>query len=92
LYINTTNYDDDLNSIEDIQSFLKEKYKKKLSHIIYDHEFYYIEKSQEFGPIKVQELSEKVKREEISPYCFVRDINEHDYSKRLRINDLIQEL
>ncbi|MEN8885965.1 MAG: hypothetical protein ABF246_06205, partial [Winogradskyella sp.] len=92
LYINTTNYNEDLNSVEDIKAFLKEKYKKKVSTIIYDHEFYYIEKSKEFGPFKVEILSEKVKNEEISAYCFVRDINETDYSKRLRIYDLIQEL
>tara|TARA_R110002049_G_scaffold135376_2_gene294902 strand:- start:71 stop:661 length:591 start_codon:yes stop_codon:yes gene_type:complete len=92
LYINTTKYDDELNSIEDINTFLREKYKKKVSTIIYDHEFYYIEKSKEFGPFKVEELSEKVKNEDISVYCFVRDVNEYDYSKRLRIFDLIQEL
>ncbi|WP_179007655.1 hypothetical protein [Winogradskyella forsetii] len=92
LYINTTNYEDELNSIEDIQAYLKEKYKKKVSTIIYDHEFYYIEKSKEFGPFTVEQLSEKVKNEEISTYCFVRDVNEYDYSKRLRIEDLIQEL
>jgi len=49
LYINTTNYNEDLNSVEDIQSFLKDKYKKKVSTIIYEHEFYYISKSEEFG-------------------------------------------
>jgi len=92
LYINTTNHSEEVNSVDDIQGFLKEKYKKKVSNIIYDHEFYYIEKSREFGPFKVQELSEKVKKEEISAYCFIRDINEEDYSKRLRIHDLIQEL
>lgn len=92
LYINTTNYENDLNSVEDIQSFLKEKYQKKVSSIIYDHEFYYIEKSEEFGPFKVEKLHEKVKNQEISPYCFVRDINEDDYSRRLRIEDLLQEL
>jgi len=92
LYINTTNHSEEVNSVEDIQGFLKEKYKKKVSNIIYEHEFYFIERSSEFGPFKVEELSEKVKREEISAYCFVRDINEDDYSKRLRINDLIQEL
>jgi len=43
LYINTTNYSEELNSIEDINLFLKEKYRKKVSTIIYDHEFYYIE-------------------------------------------------
>lgn len=92
LYINNTNHSGEVNSVEDIHSFLKEKYKKKVSDIIYDHEFYYIEKSCEFGPFKVEQLSEKVKREEISAYCFVRDINEDDYSKRMRIYDLMQEL
>ncbi|WP_299116785.1 hypothetical protein [uncultured Winogradskyella sp.] len=92
LYINTTNYEDELNSVEDIKSFLKEKYRKKVSNIIYDHEFYYISESEEFGPNTVEELSEKVKNEEISAYCFVRDVNENDYSRRLRIEDLMQEL
>lgn len=92
LYINTTNYDEELNSVEDIQLFLKDKYQKKVSNLIYDHEFYYIEKAEEFGPFKVETLTEKVKKEEISAYCFVRDINEYDYSRRLRIEDLMQEL
>lgn len=92
LYINITNYDDELNTIDDINAFLKEKYRKKVSTIIYDHEFYYIAKSKEFGPFTVEALSEKVKKDEISAYCFVRDVNEYDYSKRLRIFDLIQEL
>ncbi len=92
LFINTTNYSDELDSIEDVQVFLREKYKQKVSNLIYEHEFYYIEKSKEFGPFTVEELSEKVKRERISPYCFIRDINESDYSKRLRIFDLIKEI
>ena len=92
LYINTTKYEDELNSIEDVQVFLKEKYKKKVSTIIYDHQFYYIEKAKEFGPFKVEELAEKVKADEISAFCFVRDVNADDYSNRIRISDLIQEL
>lgn len=92
LYINTTNYSDDLNSIEDIQTYLKEKYKKKVSKVIHKHEFYYISKSEEFGPCTVEELKEKVDNEDISAYCFVRDVNEESYAKRLRIVDLIQEL
>ena len=92
LFINTTNYSEDLNNIEDVQVFLREKYKQKVSSLIYEHEFYYIEKSEEFGPFTVEELSEKVNTEQISMYCFVRDINESDYSKRLRIIDLIKEL
>ncbi|WP_299335489.1 hypothetical protein [uncultured Psychroserpens sp.] len=92
LFINTTNYDQDLDSVADVQNFLKEKYKQKVSKLIYGHEFYYIEKSEEFGPYTVEALSEKVKKEKISAYCFVRDVNEYDYSKRLRIYDLIKEL
>ena len=92
LYINTTKYNNELNSVEDINAFLKDKYKKKVSTIIYDHEFYYIEQSKQFGPFKVEELAAKVKSGEISAYCFVKDVNEYDYSKRLRIEDLIQEL
>ena len=92
LYINTTKYESELNSVEDINTFLKEKYKKKVNTIIYDHEFYYIEQPKQFGPFKVEELAAKVKSGEISAYCFVKDVNEYDYSKRLRIEDLIQEL
>lgn len=92
LFINTTNHLEDLNSVEDIQDYLKEKYKQKVSNLIYEHEFYYIEKSKEFGPFTVEALSKKVKNDDISAYCFVRDINENDYSKRLRIIDLIKEL
>lgn len=92
LFINTTNYRDDLNTVEDVKAFLREKYKQKVTDLIYGHEFYYIEKSEEFGPFTVEELSEKVKSEEISMYCFVRDVNEYDYSNRLRIYDLIKEL
>ncbi|WP_298903865.1 hypothetical protein [uncultured Psychroserpens sp.] len=92
LFINTTKYSEDLNSVEDVQTFLREKYKQKVTNLIYDHEFYYIEKSKEFGPFTVEELSEKVNNGDISVYCFVRDVNEDDYSKRLRIYDLIKEL
>ncbi len=92
LFINTTNYTEDLNSIEDVKVYLREKYKQKVSDLIYGHEFYYIEKSKEFGPFTVEELSEKVKDDKISVYCFVRDVNEDDYSNRLRIYDLIKEL
>ncbi len=92
LFINTSNYDEGIDSAEDVQAFLKEKYKQKVTDLIYGHEFYYIENSEEFGPYTVEALSQKVDQEEISAYCFVRDINEEDYSKRLRIYDLIKEL
>jgi len=92
MYINTTNYDAEVNSVEDIQSFLKEKYKRKVSNTICEHEFYYISESEECGPNTVEELTELVNNEEISAYCFVRDVNEDSYAKRLRIIDLMQEL
>ncbi len=92
VFINTANHSEELNSVEDIQNYLKEKYQKKVSHLIYDHKFYYISKSKEFGPYKVEELSKKVKSNKISAFCFVRDINEYDYSKRLRIIDLMNEV
>lgn len=87
-FINETNYSEDLNSFDDIQKFLRNKYEQKATNLIYDHEFYYIENSKEYGPFKVEELAEKVENKSISEYCFVRDINEYDYSKKLRIRDL----
>ncbi|WP_299247322.1 hypothetical protein [uncultured Lacinutrix sp.] len=92
IFINESSYSESLNSLEDVQQFLHEKYKNKATDIIHDHEFYYIEKSKEFGPFTVEELTKKVKNDAISPYCFVRDVNEHDYSNRLRIRDLTREL
>jgi|GEM_PF-1726638 len=92
LFINKNNYEDEINSIVDVRKFLRNKYKQKVTKLIYGHEFYYIAKSREFGPFTVEELAEKVKHDAISAYCFVRDINEDDYSKRLRIWDLIKEL
>lgn len=88
LYINEENYNEDLNNIEDVQKFLHEKYTKKATDLIYDHEFYFIEQSKEYGPFTVEELAKKVEENTISEHCFVRDVNEHDYSKKIRIRDL----
>lgn len=92
LYINEENYSDDLNNFEDVQKFLHEKYAQKATDLIYDHEFYYIEQSKEYGPFSVEALAEKVKLNQISEHCFVRDINEYDYSKKIRIRDLTKAL
>ena len=40
--------------------------------------------------VKVEILAEKVKNKSISEHCFVRDVNEYDYSKKLRIRDLLK--
>jgi len=87
-FINEDNYSEDLNTFDDVQKFLHEKYAQKATDLIYDHEFYYIEQSKEYGPFTVEELANKVANDQISEYCFVRDINEYDYSKKLRIRDL----
>lgn len=92
LYINASNYTEDINTFEDVQQFLKQKYEQKATDLIYEHEFFYIEKAKEYGPYKVQELADKVQNKSISKHCFVRDINEHDYSKKLRIRDLIKAI
>lgn len=92
IFINENNYTNTLNSIKDVQEFLHEKYKTKASSIIAEHQFYYIEKSEEFGPFTVEQLTKKVNQKTISEYCFVRDINENNYNNRLRIRDLIKVL
>jgi len=92
IFINESSYIKNLNSLEDVQQFLHNKYKNKASTLIFEHEFYYIENSEEFGPFTVKVLKNKVKNKAISAYCFVRDINEHNYNSRLRIKDLIKEL
>ncbi|MBU2940522.1 hypothetical protein KO494_13320 [Lacinutrix sp. C3R15] len=92
VFINENSHCKELNTFEDVQQFLHNKYKEKANNIIAVHEFYYIEKSEEFGPFTVEELTEKVNSETISEYCFVRDVNEYNYNKRLRIRDLIREL
>ena len=89
-FINEDSYSDDLNSFEDVQQFLHDKYAQKATNLIYDHEFYYIEQSKEYGPYKVEALAKKVKKDSISEHCFVRDVNEYDYSKKLRISDLLK--
>ncbi len=92
VFLNQTNYDNEINTLDDVGEFLKQKYKAKATNIISDHQFYYIEDSEEYGPFTAEELSHKVNNEEVNQYCFIRDINEDNYNRRLRIWDLIQEL
>ncbi len=89
-FINENSYSDELNSFDDVQKFLHQKYAQKATELIYEHEFYYIKKAKEYGPFKVEILAEKVKNKSISEHCFVRDVNEYDYSKKLRIRDLLK--
>lgn len=91
-FVNSTNAVETINSKEDIQEFLKERYRKKASQIIAEHQFYFIQHFKEHGPFTVKQLSEKVANEEVNSYCLVRDINESNYDKKLRLKDLLLEL
>ena len=91
-FINSTNSVYTLNSKEDIQKFLKEKYRNKAANIISEHKFYYIEHLKEHGPFTVKELAKKVENNEINTFCLVRDVNESDYKNKLRLKDLLYEL
>ncbi|HXK00009.1 MAG TPA: hypothetical protein VNJ50_14235 [Gelidibacter sp.] len=90
-FINSSDYKETINSKEDLQKFLKDKYLKKASQIISKHQFYYIQRSKEYGPYTMKELSKKVEDRSINAYCLVRDVNEDDYSNKLRIIDLLRE-
>ena len=91
-FINSTDYSESINSKADLQKFLKDKYLKKASQLISEHEFYYIQHSKEYGPFTMKELLKKVKDNVVNSYCLVRDINEADYTNKLRIKDLLQEI
>ena len=91
-FVNTSDYSQTINSKADVQNFLKEKYLKKASEIISKHEFYYIQRSKEYGPYNMEELLKKVEDNEVNAYCLVRDVNESDYSHKLRIKDLLKEI
>ena len=92
IFLNQSNYDHEINTLDDVGEFLKQKYKAKASNIISGHQFYYIEGSEEYGPFTAKELAEKVDKEGVNEYCFIRDINEAGYERRLRICDLVKEL
>ncbi|HUH28893.1 hypothetical protein [Gelidibacter sp.] len=91
-FINVSNYNAPINNKNDVQKFLKEKYLKKASELISEHEFYYIQRSKEYGPCTMKELFKKVKDKAVNAYCLIRDVNEVDYNKKLRIIDLLQEV
>ncbi|MGC1632994.1 MAG: hypothetical protein WA749_12865 [Gelidibacter sp.] len=91
-FINSTDYSECINSKADLQKFLKDKYLKKASQLISEHEFYYIQHSKEYGPFTMNELFKKVKDNSVNAYCLVRDVNENDYTNKLRIKDLLHEI
>lgn len=92
VFVNQNKSDIPLNSREDITTFLHNKYINKAKDIIYNHQYYYIEQSIEYGPFTAKQLIDKAKDQSISSQCFVRETQDDDYSKRLRIIDLIEAI
>ncbi|TDU40505.1 hypothetical protein BXY82_2555 [Gelidibacter sediminis] len=91
-FINSSAYDTTIDTKEDVKAYFKEKYLKKASQLISEHQFYYIQRFKEYGPYTMKELLTKVKNKAVNAYCLVRDVNESDYAKKLRIIDLLHEL
>lgn len=89
VFINQSKSDTSFSTYEDITDYLHDKYITKAKSLIYNHQYYYIEQSTEFGPYTAEYLIEKAKNKHINAQCLIRDINDNDYSKRLRIQDLI---
>lgn len=91
-FINETNAEHTLNNEKDLKEYFKNKYAKKASSIIEKHKFYYIQNSTEYGPFTAKQLSIRVKGNIADRRCFVREVNESNYNRRLRIKDLLNEM
>lgn len=92
VFINETLSDTVLNSHEDITNYLHKKYLNKARAIINNHEYYYINEAEEFGPFTAKELIEKTNKGRLNSQCFIRETNDTNYNKRLRIQDLIDTI
>ncbi|MCK0125592.1 hypothetical protein MWU76_14465 [Gelidibacter sp. F2691] len=91
-FINSSAYNTTIDTKEDVQQYFKDKYLKKATQLISEHQFYYIQRFKEYGPYTLKELLKKVKNKAVNAYCLVRDVNESDYTQKLRIIDLMHEL
>lgn len=91
-FINSSAYETTIDTKEDVQQYFKDKYLKKATQLISEHQFYYIQRFKEYGPYTLKELLKKVKDKAVNAYCLVRDVNESDYTQKLRIIDLMHEL
>ncbi|TXE07711.1 hypothetical protein ES711_09730 [Gelidibacter salicanalis] len=91
-FINSSAYETTIDTKEDVQQYFKDKYLKKATQLITEHQFYYIQRFKEYGPYTLKELLKKVKNKAVNAYCLVRDVNESDYTHKLRIIDLMHEL
>ena len=91
-FINESQSENTLNTEKDIKDFLRNHYTKKASKLIEGHKFYYIQNSKEHGPFTAKELAKKVQQNLADSRCFVRELGEYSYNRRLRIKDLLREI
>lgn len=91
-FVNGSTTNTTIDSETDLRSYLKQKYEQRAADLIANHQFYYLERAKEFGPFTVDELSKRVKYDSLNAYCFVRDINDYDYTKKIRIRDLMNAI
>lgn len=91
-FINESKAENTLNNEKDIKEFFKNKYAKKATQIIEKHQFYYIQNSAEHGPFTAKQLAIRVSGNIADRRCFVREVHESNYSRRLRIKDLLNEM
>jgi Xaa-Pro aminopeptidase len=89
IFINETKYDEELNTLNDINRFLNLKYFKNQSKINEIEKFYFISGCKELGPLTKKELFLKVKADKINPMCFIRRASVEGYDDGLRINEII---
>ncbi|WP_299888242.1 hypothetical protein [uncultured Lacinutrix sp.] len=92
VFINESANEIGFNCYDDITDYLHDKYLNKAKNIIYNHQYYYINKSEEFGPFTAKQIIDKTNRGLLNNQCFIRETNDYDYSKRLRIIDLFDAI
>ena len=92
VFINESVNESGFNSYNDITDYLHDKYLNKARKIIYNHQYFYINNSEEFGPYTAKQIIDKANKGSLNNQCFIRETNDYDYSKRLRVNDLFDAI
>lgn len=98
MFINESKYGKDLNNIHDIQYFLETRYKnqnfipnnssyKELQEN--EGNYFVLSEMNEFGPYTKQELKNLIENQQLTRMNFIKTTEEKDYSKRLRIKDIL---
>lgn len=87
-FINESKFETRINNILDLQRYLEKRYLKGLYVSSYS-KYYYVERAREYGPYTFDYIKVKVRNGELNSMCFVRDQNEKNYERGLRIKDLM---